>query len=134
MSGMINEHYYTQVNETIKSLFDLTARIDERVQIMMKKQDELDVKLDALIMQNHDLAARVRILESQDFEETYDILDEKLEDIKSDIMNLQLRIGIVEDTANTQEKKWSSVFGTVFQFLGAVFTAYVIYKLGLDLP
>lgn len=126
----MNEHYYTQVNETIKSIFDLTARVDERVQIMMKKQDELDVKIDSLITQNHDLNARVRVLESKNNNDVY----QELEVIRLEMTKFNMRLIGVENTAQNQESKWRSIISMVLQFAGAVFTALVIYKLGIELP
>ena len=39
--------YYIQVSENIKGIFDLTTRVDERVKIVMKKQDDMERKLDS---------------------------------------------------------------------------------------
>ena len=42
----LNKQYYENVVDSVHSIYELTARIDERVQLMNKKQEELEKKIE----------------------------------------------------------------------------------------
>ena len=81
----ITEQFYNQVSESIKSVFDLTSRIDERVKMLIEKQNELDDKFEKIMHQNSNLSTRLSVLESKDFGS-----------IKSDIEDIEKRLVVLE--------------------------------------
>ncbi len=59
----LTERYINQVTESIQGLFDLTARIDERLKMIAEKQSEQDAKIEKYIDTHTKLAERVVGLE-----------------------------------------------------------------------
>lgn len=126
----LNEQYYIQVTESIKSIFELTARVDERVQLMMKKQDEIEKKMDMSLEQVTDLSARVKMLETQND----NLLHTELDKIKQHVQDLQVKMGTMEKANENHESRWHTVMNLFFQVVGVISVAYLLYKLGLQAP
>ena len=80
--------YYSQVQESIQSIFELTTRVDERVQLMMKKQEDLEDKIDAQLKEINALAIRVTILESRNGVQ----MQNDIERIKDNIHQMDLKV------------------------------------------
>jgi hypothetical protein len=48
------ENYYIQVSDSIKSIYELTTRVDERQQLLMNKVDGLEKKIDSMMVEYRD--------------------------------------------------------------------------------
>lgn len=65
----LNEQYYMQVSESIKNMFELTTRIDERVRAITKNQEEFKVKFNNLDSELTQIKSRMDIIDSQTLSE-----------------------------------------------------------------
>ena len=119
--------YYMQVTESIKSVFDLTSRIDERVKLIMKKQDEFDKKLDDRLEDANEVKTRLRLLEAQGNGD--EILDMKL-----GIHKMEVRLQAIEMTQGGAENRWKSFINFAIQIAWVVMAAWLLLKLGLQAP
>ena len=86
----ISEQFFTQVSESIKSVFNLTSRIDERVKMIHEKQQEMDKKFSRLIESQGTLNSRVSVLESTS--ETGEI-----QELEKTVHNMELILIILYD-------------------------------------
>lgn len=143
--------YLSKVMETINSIFDLNARIDERVQTLMTKQKEVERKIEEF----SNISSRVKILEDKEINtNNYLIkqLDEikskihsiesdvtnqifkKIEEIKENIHQIQMKIQKLEGSTEGQENRWKTIASFTLQFIWVILAAYVLYKLGIQAP
>ena len=128
------QKYINQVTENIRNLFDLTARIDERVKIISDKQNECDAKMERYLETHTHLVERVVGLESQNGERCaneIEKLDHELNELKSTIHHLELTLGGVKMITSSQEYRWKVVFDFIVKVGMVIASAIVIYKIGM---
>jgi predicted nuclease with TOPRIM domain len=119
------DNYYREVSESIKSVFDLTSRIDERVKLLMKKQDELDRKLDERLQRYVEIDGRVRVLESGQGE---------LNSLWKIVHTLELDLQQVKIKTTGHENKWKTIISFAVQIAWVILAAYLLMKLGIQAP
>lgn len=124
-------NYYLQVSESIKSVFDLTTRVDERVQLMMKKQDDFERKLDERLEASHALDGRIRVLESRIGSEK---LSEEMGELEETVHKLEMQIAALEIASGGSEDRWKTIVTFVIQIAWVLLAAYLLTKLGLQAP
>lgn len=125
----INRDYYLQVQESIKSIYDLTTRVDERVLQLMKKQEELERKLDEQLKSDHNLDTRVANLER--------VRDERipeLDTVKNNLHRLEIEMQAVKITQGGQEGRWKTIVSFVVQIAWVILAAWLLMKMGLQAP
>lgn len=127
-----SERSYSKINESIKSIAELTTRVDERVRLIMQTQEVLNEKIDAQTVMFNDLNMKVNIMEIKNAAYLSAIGDvQKLED---QAHKMDLRLAILEGSSNNQEARWKTVFTFAIQLMWVVVAAYVLYKLGIQAP
>jgi regulator of replication initiation timing len=121
--------YYLQVEESIKSIYNLTARVDERVIALMKKQDDLEYNLNQQLKQNHSMDVRLANLER--------ILSEqlpKLNEIQNNAHELEMEMQSIKVVQGGAENRWQTVVGFVVQIAWVLLAAWLLMKLGIQAP
>lgn len=124
-------NYYLQVSESIKSVFDLTTRVDERVQLMMKKQDDFERKLDERLAVSHALDGRIKVLESRIGNDT---LSEEIGELEETVHKLEMQIAALQIASGGSEDRWKTIVTFVIQIAWVLLAAYLLTKLGLQAP
>ena len=123
-----------QVNNSIKSIIELTTRIDERVQLVMRKQDGLEEKLENHIEFLNELKIDLKLLDSKSGR----TLQEEVSRISKEINEIENKLDNVEKNFNNVSNDWKSITkGTltfVVQIIWVVIAAYILYKLGIPSP
>lgn len=123
MSETLGEKYYQQVSESIQSIFELTTRVDERVQLLMKKQDQVENQFE----QFGELGARVRVLEAASAVSDLTVLKDK-------VHSMELEISTLKNASDKQEGRWKSIFTFTIQIIWVLLASYLLYKLGIQSP
>jgi len=154
----VGEQYFLQVSESIKNLFELSTRIDERVQVVMKKQDETDKKIENMSDSISKMSARLSVVEAtspDSYKRDIGKLFDRVHDTNLHLESLQNKcdtnIPIIQasdershqNAANIQELqgqsqqnegRWKSAFGFVIQIVWVLLAAYLLFRLGLQAP
>jgi len=133
----MDETLFREVTQSIKAVFDLTARVDERVKMLVEKQTQIDSKIEALALQHTDLVTKVGILESRNEKEFKDQLTRFEDDIKEasdDLKEFDQRLYHVERSTSTSENRWKSVYQFIRDTIWVVIVCYLLYKLNLTPP
>jgi len=147
-TDVLLEHY-NSVNESIKSVFDLTSRIDERVKMLVERQGDLEQQLDKAIDNQQQILNRVTVLESKDATSVVasnkiDIHDikqkiaimenssskEDIEDIKQKIHLLDLRVESINMRTSNQEGRWARLFDLIFKLTIMLIGGYLLFRFG----
>ena len=123
-----------QMTSTVRSLLDLTGRIDERVKMITDHQAEFDAKLDRYMSTHTHLVERVVGLESRNgTRNTEEIkqLDQEMNKLKGTVHKVELALSGVRSTTNTQEYRWRMVFDFIVKIGIVIASASVKYKIGM---
>lgn len=126
--------YYSQIQNSIKSIFELTTRVDERVQLMMKKQEDVEWKIDGISTEMKELSTRVTVLESNNGKAVAAAVSTEVDRLKDTISDMKLKIQTLESKADSSEGKWKTVLNFGLQILWVVVAAYLLYRLGIQAP
>lgn len=113
--------------QTIKSLTTLLTRLDERIQLMMKKQDDLEKKLEALLSKQHELDRRLMFMEE-------DESDTNIKELQSNFHRLEIKVQEIDITSNRQETRWKGALSFVLQLAWVILASYLLLKLKLQSP
>ena len=121
---------FSQVNDGMKSVIDMTSRIDERVKIIMEKQIESDRRLLTMMDHLNSLSARVTILESRDGAK----LEAIIEANRQKVAELEKQVEILQLHQTSNGERWKNIFNTGLQVITAVAVGYILWKMGLPSP
>lgn len=152
--GEILIEQYNQVTESIKSVFDLTSRIDERVKMLVERQNDTDERHDKLLDIQQQIIHRVTTLEAKCIElkdvstvkadlneinkrvaimeSSVDKAD--IDDIKQKIHTLDLRVEAINMRTANQEGRWAKLFDLAFKLTIMLIGGYLLFKFGWQAP
>lgn len=123
-----------QVNNSIKSIVELTTRIDERVQLMMKKQEFLENKIEDHIDDANELKTDFKLLDSKSGK----TLQEEVVRISDDIYSIDNRLKALEKDSENKNNNIKEVSKTVLNFIvqiiWVIVASYLLYKLNIQSP
>lgn len=140
-------------NDSIKSVFDLTSRIDERVKMLINRQGSVDEQLDRAIQNQQQILSRVTVLESRDLSSLVESSkidigeikqrvaimensnsEEDIEELKQQIHLLDLKVESVHMRTASQESRWAKLFDLVFKLSIMMIGGYLLFKFGWQAP
>lgn len=121
---------FAQVSDTMKSVMDMTSRIDERVKIIMEKQMDADKRLIVMMDHLNNLSTRVTVLESRDGAK----LEATIDHHRNQINHLERQVEILQLHSTSNGEKWKNIFNTAIQVITALAVGYMLFKLGLPSP
>jgi predicted nuclease with TOPRIM domain len=127
---VLGEQYYNQVSESIRNVFELTTRIDERVQLMMKKQEELERKIDNAGTLSNAVNTRVSLLESKNNNH----IESQLDQLNTTVNDLRSKVQELEGDTSRSGERWKQIMAFAVQLVWVIVAAYVLYKLHLQSP
>lgn len=133
----MDETLYKEVTQSIKAIFDLTARIDERVKMLVEQQTALGQKLDNQGMQDGDMATRISVLENRNgkvAEKEIDRVAEELNDLEEKVDDMEETLGDAKRWAMISQSRWRMAFDFLYKMAYAVLVAYLLYRLNFPSP
>lgn len=133
----MDDTLYKEIIHSIQAVFELTARVDERVKLLMDKQTQIDAKLESLSVSQMNLSTKVSVLETKDGKELRNALvslDNEVKEATKEIHAIDMRLHGVEQVATRTENKWQMVFDFVYKTVWVVLVCYLLFKLNLQPP
>ena len=125
--------YYKEVSESIKCIFDLTSRIDERVKNAVSRQELIDKKVDEKLERFNNIEARLQVVEN--VKKDLDTLrDTELSSLRDAIHTLDLKIQECAIATKGQENKWRTALNFAVQIAWVILASYLLLKLGIQAP
>lgn len=116
-----------RLTESINAIVELTTRVDERVQLIMKQQKELEDKIRNQNEFVSDLNTKVKILE-------INAITDEIKEINEHLHKIDLRLQTLENSNNSNESRWKTIFGFAIQLIWVILAAFLLYKLGISAP
>lgn len=120
---------YAKIYDSIKSMFELTTRIDERIKAITKNHDELENKIDDLIESTHDMNSRIKMIERY-----HDEIFNEIKQLGRSDHDIQMKIASIEITHGGSENRWKAIINFVVQIAWVILAAFLLTKLGLQAP
>jgi hypothetical protein len=137
----MNERFI-EITESMKLIFDLTSRTDERVKILIEKQNILDREILETIESNQSHTIKINFIEEtvrekiREIKEKFQSLDcdTECEIIKGKIQDLEMKLNLMTTKLNTYDNRWMLVFDAIWKILLMCVAGYILYKLGFQAP
>jgi archaellum component FlaC len=121
------DQFYVQLSESVKLVFDLTSRIDERVKILMEKQNELDRNFQRIMDGLSSLSTRVSIVESKSNED----LKEQVEELEKRVHDLEMKNEVLNVFKSGTENRWNHIIDAAWKVIVGIAVAYIVFKTGI---
>jgi|GEM_PF-6537685 len=113
MQDFHSESYYRQVSESLKLVFDISSRIDERVKNIAENQNALSERVDKLIEKYENVITRLSVLENKNNNHLKDDVFE----MKKTIHDVELKVSTLQTSSVGQENKWKIAIEFFFKLL-----------------
>jgi len=127
----MEENFYREVNDSLKNVFSITSRIDERMKVLVENHNESKEKIEKLCDNQVAILNRLTILENSngtravyDLKEEFGKLERKVDDVAERLLH-------VEKDMTQTTNKWAAVVDFVFKVGVVVIGAIILWKLGI---
>lgn len=130
----MDDALYKEVTSSIKAMFDMTARVDERVKILVEKQHDVEHRLEGISTSQMELTTKVGILETRNDKGYATRVDSTLGTLQNEMKQIELRLITVEKSATSSEAKWKMIFDFIYKSVWVILVCYLLYKLNLAPP
>lgn len=129
--GKMDDPFYKEVSESLKLVFDLTSRIDERMKILIESNNDYKEKIERLFIQHGETMMRINTLENKASSKELDLVKVDLEKVEEKMIHLTDRMSDVEKDIKSHSNKWTSMVDFIFKVGVIVIGGVILWKLGL---
>jgi len=134
----LSKQILNQTTENIQKLFDLSIRIDERVQNLQKCEGDLRTTMNLLKKDLADLNLKIIVFENysnnEQLQQCQIALIEIDKKINTSLVELDKRITKVESSQQGSANRWDKISSFVIQIIWVVIAAWILATLGLQSP
>lgn len=127
----MEEKFYKEVNDSLKLVFDITSRIDERMKVLVENNNDSKDKIEKLYEQQVVLLNRIIVLENKNNVQLMTDLKNEINIIEERVDHLSERLIHVEKEMNQSNSKWTAVVDFIFKVGVVVVGAIILWKLGI---
>ena len=127
----MEENFYAEVHDSLKLVFDITSRIDERMKALIENNNEAKDRIEKLYENQMVLINRITVLENKNsFQAVVDLKNE-VNIMEGRVDHLSERLIHVEKEMNQANSKWAAVIDFIFKVGVVVIGAIILWKLGI---
>ncbi len=132
-----------EITESVKALFDLTSRVDERINWVISSNKDLRNMIDQIdskIQYNSEKSAVVSEKLSLNEHRIVDMRSEiqyiksDMDDTDASMAKIEKRVSVVEQHSDQTANIWKTAIGYVVQGSFTIILCYLLYKLNLQTP
>jgi chromosome segregation ATPase len=127
----MDQNYYKEVSDSLKLVFDLTSRIDERTKTLVSNYDDAKEKIDKLAEHQSNVLLKVISLESKDSTNIVKEIKNEINVIEGRVEHLSDRLMTIEKDLQSHAGKWAVVLDFIFKIGVIVVGGLIMYKLGI---
>lgn len=127
----MEENFYKEVSDSLKLVFDSTSRIDERIKVLIEKNNESKDKIEKLYDQQVTLFNRITILENKNNTQVINDLKNEVNIIDGRVEHLSERLVYIEKEVHQSNSKWANIVDFVFKLATVVVGGIILWKLGV---
>ena len=122
-----NDIAYKEVSDSIKLVFDLTSRIDERVKHLVEQHNEANQRIEKLMERHENILSRISVLENKNGHS----MKEDISDLQKLVHTMEIKLSALELQTTRHENKWQTIGDFIFKVAVAVVGAVIVWKLAL---
>jgi hypothetical protein len=116
---------------TLQKIYDLFSRLDERMKIIVEKNNNNEEKINDFRDQFNETILQIRReLLTISAEESF----EKIKELEKRQNSFESEITKLKENNDIKKRNWVSAFDFVSRIIWTIITAYLLYKLGLQPP
>lgn len=134
----LSKQILNQTTENIQKLFDLSIRIDERVQNLQRCESDLRTTINLLKKDLADLNLKIIVFENysnnEQLQQCQIALIEIDKKINTSLVELDKRITKVESSQQGSANRWDKISSFVIQIIWVIIAAWILATLGLQSP
>lgn len=127
----MEEKLYREVNDSLKLVFDITSRVDERMKGLIESNAESKEKIEKLYDNQIALLNRITVLENKNNGQLINELKNEISIIDTKVEHLSERLIHVEKEMTQATNKWSNVVDFIFKVGVMVIGGIILWKLGI---
>jgi len=127
----MEEKFYKEVNDSLKLVFDITSRIDERMKVLIENNNDSKEKIEKLYDQHIVMLNRIVIVENKNNGQLLNDLKAEVNIIESRVEHLSERLIHVEKELTQTTHKWTTVVDFIFKVGVVVIGSIILWKLGI---
>lgn len=127
----MEENIYKEMNDSLKLVFDITSRIDERMKVLIENNSEAKDKIEKLYDQQVSLLGRITVVENRNSAQLITELNKEVDIIDSKVEHLSERLIHVEKELSQNTNKWATLIDFVFKIGITIIGAIILWKLGI---
>jgi len=128
----MEEKFYQQVNDSLKLVFDITSRIDERMKTLVEHNNESKERIEKLCDQQNILLNRITILENRNSAQVIYDLKNEITILDNKVDHLSERCVHVEKEVNQNTSKWTALIDFTFKIGVVIIGSIILWKMGLQ--
>lgn len=127
----MEEKFYQQFSDSLKLVFDITSRIDERMKILIENNNDAKERIEKLFEQQNVLLNRITILENRNSTQLISELKNEINILDNKVEHLSERCIHVEKEVNQNTNKWTALIDFTFKIGVVIIGSIILYKMGL---
>lgn len=127
----MEENFYREMNDSLKLVFDITSRIDERMKVLVESNNESKDKIEKLYDQQMAILNRITVVENRNSTQLINDLKNDVKIMDSKVEHLSERLIHVEKELSQNSNKWASVIDFIFKVGVVVIGSIILWKLGI---
>src|SRR5581483_2004711 len=101
----MNDRFYAEVSSSIKMVFDLTSRIDERVKMLVEQHSEACERIDKLMDRTEGIMTRVSVLETRD----WGGLRGEVNEIRKTARQVEADVALLKTHQQSHQNRWEKL-------------------------
>jgi len=131
----MDEISYKELTQSLKSVSDVTTRIDERIKILVEDNNLFKSRFEKVAETQSALVSRLSIIESNhdisNIKNDIVSLQEKIEFLSGKSIKIEQDIHMMEKSLGQHEYRWTNVVDFLYKLTTVVIGSIILWKLGI---
>lgn len=131
----MDDSYYRELTESLKGVSDVTARIDERVKVLVEDNNLFKSRFEKITESQTSLVSRLSALEGNrdvvNIKNDIVLLQERLEYLSGKTIAIEQNMNLMEKSMVQHDSRWANIIDFFYKIGTIVIGAIILYKLGI---
>ena len=131
----MDENAYRELSHSLKSVSDVTTRIDERVKVLVEDNNVFKSRFERVSEIQTALVSRLSILEENHdvavLQNDITMLQKKVEHLSDKTIKIEKDISQMEKAICQQDGRWANIIDFLYKLSTIIIGAIILWKLGI---
>lgn len=120
-----------ELTESLKSVFDLTSRIDERLKSLIESNSESKERIEKLVDNQTTMLNRLTVLENKNYSSEITLLKNNIDVLEAQVDSIVNRVSSIENSIESHTTKWTMILDFAFKIAVVVISGIILWKMGI---